>query len=91
MMTHGFALNVSVSFSLLMTLMTILNFFSRIFNYCSFNKINAEIIKNSQQLNLSKKSRIVDSDIDPDKYFYGQLNNTENKYFLEEDFNNMIA
>ena len=91
MTTHGFALNVCVKFVPLMTLITILIFLSRIFNYNYFNKINAEIIKNSHRLNLSKTSKIVNNDIDPDKYFYSQLNNSENKYYLEEDFNSMVS
>ena len=65
-------------------------FLSRIFNY-NYNKINAETIKNSIQLNLSNTSKIVNNDIDPDKYIYGELNNSENKYYLEEDFNRMIS
>ena len=44
-------------------------FLACIFNYNYCNKINAEIIRNSDQLNLNNKLKIANNDIDPDNFF----------------------
>ena len=59
-------------------------------NYSYNNSINADIIKNQQQLYLTKGLKICD-DIDPDKHFQHQYNNFGNKYYLEDDFNKLLA
>ena len=61
-----------------------------LFNYSCNNSINADIVKNQQQLYLTKGLKIC-YDIDPDKHFYHQYNNFGNKYFLEDDFNKLLA
>ena len=49
-----------------------------------------DIIKNAQQLKLINKLKICNRDIDPDKYFYNHLDNLDNVYYLEDEFNLMI-
>ena len=63
-----------------------------IFNVNNCNKFNTNVIRNSQQLHLTKtsSSKTCYSDIDPDKFLYKQLNQTGNKYYLEDEFNNLI-
>ena len=63
-------------------------FLACIFNYNYSYKINAEIIRNYDQLNLSNKLKIANNDIDPDKFCYN--NDLENLYYFEDDFNNLV-
>ena len=60
-----------------------------LFNYAYNKSINADTVKNQQQLYLTKGLKICD-DIDPDKHFYHQYNNFGNKYYLEDDFNKLL-
>jgi hypothetical protein len=60
-----------------------------LYNLSNCNNINTTLIKNSQQLKLSNRVKLCNTDIDPDKFFYNQFDNVGNTYFLEEDFNNM--
>ena len=62
------------------------------FNLSSSNKSNANLIKNSQQLQLTKMSgsKLCNSDIGPDKFFFKQSGNSGNKYYLEDEFNNLV-
>ena len=64
-------------------------FASCLFNQSSSNGINADIVKN-EQLKLINKLKICNRDIDSDKYFYSQLDNLGNVYYLEDVFNLMI-
>ena len=61
-----------------------------LFNYAYNNSINADTVKNQKQLYLTKGLQICD-DIDSDKHFYHQYNNFCNKYYLEDDFNKLLA
>ena len=61
-------------------------FLACIFNYNY--TINAEIIRNSDPLNLNNKLKIANNDIDPDKFFY--YNDLENLYYLEDNFNKLV-
>ena len=61
-----------------------------LFNYSYNNSINADTVKNQQQLYLTKGLKICD-DIDPGKHFYHQYINFGNKYYLEDEFNKLLA
>ena len=61
-----------------------------LFNYAYNNSIDADTVKNLQQLHLTRGLKICD-DIYPDKHFYHQYNNFGNKYYLEDDFNKLLA
>ena len=65
-------------------------FVSCLFNLSSSNSINADIIQNAQQLQLINKLKICNRDIDPDNYYYNQLDNLDNVYYLEDEFNIII-
>jgi hypothetical protein len=45
-----------------------------LYNYANSNKINANVIKNSHQLDIANKFSVCSQDIDPDKYFYNTYN-----------------
>ena len=61
-----------------------------LYNLNCNNHINADVIKNSQQLKLTNKLSLCNTDIDPDKQIFSQYENLNNKYYLEHDFNSMI-
>ena len=65
-------------------------FYCCLFNLSSSNKLNASLIKNSQQLTKMSSSKLCNSDIDPDKFFFKQFGNSGNKYYLEDEFNNLV-
>lgn len=67
-----------------------IDFLSCIFNYSYSNNINAGLIKNSEQLELNKRYKVSNADIDPDKYFYNNLN-LGNLYYFAEDFNTLFC
>jgi hypothetical protein len=58
-------------------------------NYC--NNLSTAFIKNSPQLKLTKKTRLCNNDIDPDKFFYNQFDNLGNNYYLENEFNDLMV
>ena len=60
-----------------------------LFNYAYNSTMNADTVKNQQQLHLTKGLIICD-DIDSGKYFYHQYNNLGNKYYVEDDFNQLL-
>jgi len=60
-----------------------------LFNYSCNNKMNSDCIKNSEQLELTKKFKCCNNDLDPDKHFYNAIG-VSNLYYLEEDFNKLF-
>jgi hypothetical protein len=67
------------------------DFLACLFNLNSSNKINADLIKSSQQLHLTTKYKPCSSDIDPDKYFYNEVSDIGSSYYMEDEFNQMIS
>ena len=65
-------------------------FVSCLFNLSSSNSINADIIKNAQELKLINKLKICNRDIDPENYYYNQLDNLNNVYYLEDELDIII-
>ena len=61
-----------------------------LFNYAYNNSINADTVKNQQQLYFTKGLKICD-DTDPDNHIYHQYNNFGHKYYLEDDFNKLLT
>jgi hypothetical protein len=62
-----------------------------LFNYNNCNKLNANVIKSSQQLQLTSKFKPCSKDIDPDEFLYNHLGNQDSNYYLEDEFNAMIS
>ena len=60
------------------------------FNVDSENKINANLIKIPHELQLMSKIKLVDSNIDPDKQLLGPIVSSNDKYYLESEFNQFI-
>ena len=60
------------------------------FNVDSGNKINANFIKNPHQLQLMSKIKLVESNIDTDKQLLGPIVLSNEKYYLELEFNRFI-
>ena len=67
------------------------DFLTCLYNFSHCNKINLKFIKNSHQLYLTSKYKPCSSDIDPDKFYYNQLqSNASSSYYLDDKFNSML-
>jgi hypothetical protein len=66
-----------------------LDFLCCLFMFTNSNKINSELIKSSDQLQLNKRFKVCELDIDPDKFFYNSLQ-SGSRYYLEEEFNTLF-
>ena len=60
------------------------------FNVDSGNKINANLIKNPHQRQSMSKIKLVNSNIDPHKQLLGPIVSSNDKYYLESEFNQFI-
>ena len=65
------------------------DFLTCLYSFSHCNKPN--LIKNSHQLCLTSKYKPCNSEIDPDKFYYNQMQNkTSSSYYLEDEFNSML-
>ena len=60
------------------------------YNISHSNKSNPNLIKNSHQFYLTSKYKPCNSDIDPDTFYYNQMQNETSSYYLEDEFNSML-
>ena len=89
-MNIGFAQLVALIYFLLMPLDDF-DFQTCLYNFSHCNKHNPNLIMNSHQLCITSKYKPCNSDIDPDKFYYNQMQNeTSSPYYLEDEFNSML-
>ena len=67
-----------------------IEFNSCLFSYMHSNNINADIIRNTQQLQLCSKRSLCSKDIDPDNYLLNQAEISSDRYYLEDTFCNLV-
>ena len=70
------------------TLVDDFDFLTYLYNFSHCNKPNPNLIKNSHQLCLISKYKPCNSDIDPDKFNYNQMQNETSA--SEGEFNSML-
>ena len=67
------------------------DFLTCLYKFSRCNKPNPNLIKNSHQLCLTSKYKPCNSDIDPDTFYYNQIQNeTSSSYYLEDEFNGRL-
>ena len=61
------------------------DFVCRLYSFMHCN-VNSSPISNPRQFQLYAKSKLYNRNIDPDKYFYKQVSETDSLYYLEDEF-----